>query len=214
MEVEYILSKKTHLIQANIIQVSGSGGISIFKWVDINYLTGDLALNFSANPGGNVVITFSYAYGLPVMGIRTRELFELNQQDTIAFDTKYSYRYSNASSQFVPLASVMPVVWSGTDYQFFYTTNYAGSFWATNSNPGLNGFAISNVTYLGTAVTITTTLANGFTTGQYVSLINIGGITGLNGNNYLITVTGATYIYDRSCDCTYKGIYTTEVEWL
>ncbi len=190
----------------SIIQVSGTG-VDYLNG-SINYLTGDLTLNFSVNPGGNVVITFSYAYLLPVMGLRTRELFSLNQQDTIGFDTKYSYRYSNTLEQFTPLASIMPVVWSGTDYQFFFTTNYAGSFWATNSKPGLHGAAISNVTYIGTAVTITTTAPHGFTTGQSVSLINIGGVTGLNGNNYVITVTGAN-TFTITAATAPTGIYTT-----
>jgi hypothetical protein len=128
---------------------------------------------------------------LPVMGLRTRELFALNAQDTIAFDTKFSYRFSNTSDQFVPLPSVMPVTWSGTNYDFFYSTNYAGAFWVTNDNPGLNGFVVSGVTPGVGLSTITTTLNNGYTSGQTVTFINLGGITNLNGNSYIITVTGA-----------------------
>ncbi len=170
-----------------IIQSSGVG----IDFVDgsINYLTGDFELNFSVNPGGNVVISFSYAYGLPVMGLRTRNLFELNEQDTIAFDTVYSYRYSNASQQFVPLLSIMPAIWSGTNSQFFFTTNYAGAFWATNFKPGLHGVAIFNITNAVNGV-VSTGSNHGFTTGQTVVFINLLGNIDLNGNSYVITVTG------------------------
>ena len=81
--------------------------------------------------------------GTPVMGLRTRELFALNQQQLIGFDTTTSYVYNGTT--FITLPSTMPVTWSGTDYQFFWTTNYAGGFWATNSKSGLNGVNISNI---------------------------------------------------------------------
>lgn len=175
--------------RGTFVQLSGAG--TDFLNGTINFNTGDIALNFSVNPGGNVVITFSYAYMLPVMGLRTRELFELNEQDLIAFDTKFSYRYSNTNSQFQPLASVMQFEWSGTNYQFFFTTNYAGAFWATNFKSGLNGADISNIV-TGTPTTITTSSPHGFTTGQTVTFINIGGTTELNGTTAVITVTTPT----------------------
>lgn len=180
----------------SIIQTSGTG--VNFLNGSINYLTGALSLNFSVNPGGNVVITFSYAYMLPVMGIRTRELFELNQQDTIAFDTKYAYRYSNTLASFQPLPSVMPVVWNGTDSQFFYSINYAGAFWATNGNPGLNGISITSINNANPAQ-VTTSAPHGYTTGQSVTIINVSGYTPLaattpilNGQVFDIIVTGPT----------------------
>lgn len=179
----------------SIIQISGAG--TDFLNGSINYLNGDLALNFSVNPGGNVVISFSYVYALPVMGLRTRNLFELNEQDTIAFDTRFAYRFSNISEAFVPLPSVMPTEWSGTDSQFFFTTNYAGAFWATNSKPGLHGVEILNISNTNPAV-VTTSVAHGYTTGQTVVIINVSGYTPiasttpiLNGQSFVITVTGA-----------------------
>lgn len=172
-----------------IIQSAGVG--ANFVSGSINYLTGALSLTFSVNPGGNVVISFSYAYGLPVMGLRTRNLFELNEQDTIAFDTVYSYRYSNASEQFVPLLSVMPTIWSGTNSDFFFTTNYAGAFWATNFKPGLHGAEISNITQAANGV-VTTGSNHGFATGQTVAMINVSGMVEINGLSSVITVISPT----------------------
>jgi len=193
-----------------------TGGVGVqFLNGSINYLTGDLVLNFSANPGGNVVISFSYAYMLPVMGLRTRELFELNEQDTIAFDTQFSYRYSNTLQLFQPLPSVMPVVWSGTNYQFFYTINYAGAFWATNSKPGLNGLSISNIDNANPAE-VTTGVAHGYTTGQSVAIINVNGYDPiaastpiLNGQVFTITVTGPTTFTLDGLDGTLYTAYSS-----
>lgn len=159
----------------SIVQISGAG-VQYLNG-NINYLTGALVLNFSANPGGNVVASYSYAYGLPVMGLRTRELFGLNQQDTIGFDTRFAYRYSNTSGQFVALPSVAPTEWSGTDYQFFFTTNYAGSFWATNSKKGLHGWNVTNFAgSAGAGLTATvdvTSAGNTAAVGDYIHFINL-----------------------------------------
>lgn len=135
------------------------------------------------------------ANGTPVMGLRTKEDFSIQSQDLVAFDTTQAYFYSGTSFSVLP--SIMPVTWSGTNYQFFFTTNYAGAFWATNSKPGLNGATITNAVAGAGFTTITTNPAHGFTTGQSVSIINItstatDGSDDLNGNNYVITVTGAT----------------------
>ncbi len=166
----------------NIIQTGGVG--VAFLNGSINYLTGALALNFSANPGGNVVITFSYAFLLPVMGLRTRELFEINQQDTIAFDTMFSYRFSNTSNQFQPLPSVIPVTWHGANWQFFYTINYAGAFWATNSFPGLNGWKIQAFAAsagVGNAATVQVTSAgNNVQIGDFVYFVNLSSAVDAN----------------------------------
>lgn len=129
------------------------------------------------------------ANGTPVMGLRTQEGFNVNIQNLIAFDLTTSYLFNGTA--FVTLPSVMPVTWSGTDYQFFYSTNYADAFWATNSKAGLHGRVVSNAVGAAGVTTITTSLAHGFTTGQSVSLINLGGMDDLNGNTYVITVTGA-----------------------
>lgn len=182
----------------NFIQLQGGSGVAFLNG-SINYLTGDLVLNFGSAPGGDVVITFSYAYGLPVMGLRTRELFELNEQDTIAFDTRFSYRFSNTSDQFIPLPSVMPTVWSGENYQFFFTTNYAGSFWATNSKPGLHGWALTEFAGSSTATGLMATVnvtapGNNVQVGDYVNFINLQSTVENNaGILAMVTAAGDTF---------------------
>jgi hypothetical protein len=177
----------------SIIQTSGAG--AAFLNGSINYLTGALVLNFSSNPGGNVVITFSYAYGLPVMGLSTRELFELNEQDSIAFDTIFAYRFSNTSNQYIPLPSIMPTQWSGTNSQFFFTTNYAGAFWETNSKPGLHGWSVTafaGSAGVGTLATVNVSSAgNNAQVGDYVHFINLDpSLLGNSGILAIVTVAG------------------------
>ena len=124
--------------------------------------------------------------GNPVMGLPTR-LFGLNLRQTIGFDTTSSYLWNGTN--FITLPSVMPVTWSGTNYQFFWTVNYAGAFWTTNSKPGLNGFNISAITP-GTTTTVTTTIANNFMVGDTITFINAGGMTQINGLTGIVLTAG------------------------
>lgn len=146
----------------------------------------------------------------PVMGLRTQELFALNTQALIAFDTTQAYTYSGGA--FINLPSTMPVVWSGTNYQFFYSINYAGAFWATNSKPGLNGRNISAITKAaigpGTPL-VTTSVAHGFTTGQTVVFVNVSGMTEINGLSSKITVQSPTTFSLDQIDTSGFGVYTT-----
>ncbi len=133
--------------------------------------------------------------GQPIMGLPTRELFGLNQQELVAFDQNTAYNYIGTS--FVPLPSVMTVTWNSLNYNFFYAINYAASFWVTNNVPGLNGVVLTGpVTVGATTVTFTTTAPNNFADGQTVVLINVGGTLGpvVNGNSYVISnVTPSTF---------------------
>ncbi len=148
------------------------------------------------------------ANNTPVMGLKTRELFGLNLQQLIAFDTTQSYAYDVGTNSFLPINSsitpINPFLWSGANYQFFFTTNYAGAFWATNFKPGLHGFALSNVGGLdaftmqaGTGLTATVNVhvvANTFAVGDFVYFLNVTGPAAANNLAYgqvtAINVTG------------------------
>lgn len=148
------------------------------------------------------------ANGTPVMGLRTRQSIDIGQETLIAFDTTNDYYWDG--SAFTPLPSVMPVTWSGTNYQFFYSINYANAFWATNSKPGLHGANISAITKAAAPTAqVTTTSAHGFTTGQTVVFINVGGMTQINGLSDTITVTGANTFTLDTINTSAFGVYTT-----
>lgn len=90
----------------------------------VNYVTGVIS-----GPNLNLSGTFSYYPNLPVMGIRARELNSENNEQTVFFDTVYAYIYNNATTKFQEF--IPGFTWSGTDYNFFWSTNY----WVTSSPP-------------------------------------------------------------------------------
>lgn len=107
----------------------------------INYVTGDITL-VTLEPGGTATTAdFSYYPNLPVMGIRGREQAGISYDATVVFDTTYSYYYlvGTGFQEFVP-----GTTWTGTNSDFFWTTNYWVDkdnnkiFWATN-NSGITG---------------------------------------------------------------------------
>lgn len=100
----------------------------------INYQTGVVTLIHTAGPGIATTISFNYFPGLPVMGLRSRELNSINVEQLVAFDTVYAYIFAAGGFQeFIP-----GTVWTGTDSDFFWSTNYWVSsanekiFWVTN----------------------------------------------------------------------------------
>lgn len=104
---------------------TGTGGT-------INYATGVITII----GGGTETLTgmIQYYPGLPVMGIRIRELQNSANDQTIVFDQKYAYFFNsglNVFQEFIPgttwNAANLPV--SGTN--FFWTTNYWTSDTAT-----------------------------------------------------------------------------------
>lgn len=148
------------------------------------------------------------ANGTPVMGLRTKEDFGVNTQTLVAFDTTNAYEWDGTT--FIALPSVMATVWSGTDYQFFFTTNYANSFWATNSKPGLHGAPIFGITNAAAPTAqVTTTTPHGFTSGQTVVFINVRGMTQINGQSDIITVTGADTFTLNTINTSAYGVYAS-----
>ena len=93
----------------------------------VNYATGLLSITSNAGFPRNTLLAFSYYPGLPVMGIRIRELQNSANDQTIFFDQVYAYIFNSGTNQFQEFipgttwnASGQPV--SGTD--FFWSTNY------------------------------------------------------------------------------------------
>lgn len=88
----------------------------------INYTTGSVTLTHTAGAGVAATISLSYNPDLPVMGIPTREIATINDEQTIWFDTKYAYIWNGTSFQeFIP-----GTTWGGTNSDFFWATNYRG----------------------------------------------------------------------------------------
>lgn len=103
----------------------------------INYTTGAITITGST-AGAALTINYNYYPGLPVMGIRTRDLSPISTEMTVFFDTKYAYNFTASGFvEFIPgftWSSALPQANSN----FFWTTNYWISstniklFWETN----------------------------------------------------------------------------------
>jgi hypothetical protein len=85
----------------------------------INYETSSVTLTHTAGVGVATTATFNYFPSLPVMGLRTRETTNINNEPTIAFDQTYAYKFSSGWEEFIP-----GTTWTGADYNFFWSTNY------------------------------------------------------------------------------------------
>jgi hypothetical protein len=107
----------------------------------INYVTGALHLAFNPALGiaTNVTITFFYYPALPVMGLQRREASTVNNEQPIAFDTKYAYTIFGL--KFIELPSAAATTWRGYDWNLFWAWNYyvnasGRMYWVTNNNTG------------------------------------------------------------------------------
>lgn len=76
----------------------------------------------------------------PLQGLRTFIIFAVALQgleQLIAFTAKRAYLFNNSTGVFDNIsfnAASAPIVWNGGNDDFFYSSNYAGSLWATNNN--------------------------------------------------------------------------------
>lgn len=101
----------------------------------LNRITGVLATNAAA-------AAVTYIPGLPVMGLRVLEQEAINDEGLMAFDTRWTYKFDVASNDFIGANtfanSANTFVWTGTDSDLFWSTNYFHAFWATNNNAGFH----------------------------------------------------------------------------
>ena len=82
-----------------------------------NTSTGALVIN------GAAVTTACFFYpGEPVMGLRTREIPSINNEEIIAFDTQFSYERIGGGWD-----RLGTEIWTGNNANLFWSTNYRGS---------------------------------------------------------------------------------------
>lgn len=179
-----------------------SGGTPITAGT-INYATGVLSLTFDSAVSGTVTFSGTYYPGLPVMGVRSKEIAnQINQEETIFFDTRYAYEYSG--TQFDELPSTLPTEWHGDDTMQFWAVNYQKDeqehnlFWATNSVPGLHGISITAFAMAAGAgpytvdVTATGLSTSNIANGDTIYLFNFTDTA--SANNFLYGVVSALNI--------------------
>lgn len=101
----------------------------------------------------------------------------------LAFDTEYSYQnftssalastsffntnyfknthasYTDMTTAYVPKTTQTPFIWTGQNWQQFWTTNFEQALWATNGNPGMQVQVITTIVRV-SATKITFNVAN------------------------------------------------------
>ena len=169
----------------------------------INYATGAVTISMGASD--TITATYKYYPNLPVMGLEDLLLDPTAFPGTIGFDTTYAYNivtsapYNSYDVSFYknPPASAptaypgytakttwTPLVWSGADYQQFWSTNYQGALWVTNGKPGMQFKTISTVDNITggppAIVDITFTSSAGLAVGDFLFINEVQTTTGIN----------------------------------
>lgn len=115
----------------------------------LNRITGILTIT-----GSQPNTAIQYFPGLPVMGIRTRELQNSTNDQTVCFDQNYAYVFNSSTNQFqefIPGTTWNASAEDTTGVSFFWSTNYWNSgtpfspfgtpnnklFWVTNNSGSL-----------------------------------------------------------------------------
>ena len=132
-------------ISTTLTDVAGTGAlvcspVTTISAATVNYATGVVSITYTgAASASDMTVTMSYYPGLPVTGLCTQETAAINQEHTVAFDTKYAYSYQYLSKRFAELCP--GTTWQGASNNLFWSCNYWQNtngklFWASNNNIG------------------------------------------------------------------------------
>jgi len=134
-----------------------TSGTPLVNFGNINYNTGSVTLTTNVSGSTATIISYSYYPGLPGMGIWQKETSTITSENTIWWDTKYAYIFSNGEFQeFIP-----GTAWNGNDSDFFWAYNYQASsgssiLFVTNDNNGQNSESAADPMYYTDGATWTT----------------------------------------------------------
>ncbi len=182
----------------------------------INYAIGAITITGGA-AAQDLIGTFSYYPELPVLGLEDLDLPDGTQFPVnLSFDQTYAYELNQnvTPPQFFSVSYYKstnnPVVWSGFDYQQFWSANYSKAFWATNNKPGfhfvngtyISGSGTANITFNFKSVGVNyTNLVDGdvlwfnewFTGGSTINFITgvVSNDTDAANGNYVVTFSSS-----------------------
>jgi hypothetical protein len=97
------------------------------------------AFNITATGAPDGTLVYFYP-ALPVMGILTYEQNSINDEFSIAFDTRYAYQYGTGWDRLPEEVTPGAAVWTGNNSQFFWACTWTGAggfdkvFFVTNFN--------------------------------------------------------------------------------
>ena len=137
-----------------------------------NTTTGAFVITYSSGAPAGATPVYWYP-GQPIMGMNLYQSASINDEPTIAFDTQFAYQFSGGAWNRIGSSTSAPAagIWSGTNSQFFWGTNYRGSsagnayLFVTNNNAtdGIQYWDSANwnqmtITTSGTPTTVSTAL--------------------------------------------------------
>jgi len=169
-----------------------------------NYATSAINITFNVgNAGAPVVAGYLIQPNAnsPVMGLSEFDIEDQIETNLVAFDLVSAYQFNRNTSVFnqtrfykseaAPQAQTTTnlVNWTGTDTDFFFTSNYQGALFATNNVPGAHFYSITAITKAA-AAQVTTSVANNLAVGDVVYFNNVTGMTQINGLTGRVTVIG------------------------
>lgn len=110
-----------------------------------NTTTGALVIT-----GADATTTCYFYPAEPVMGLRLRENTDLNFEPTVAFDTQFAYQRSGGAWIKLDATPALPInqIWTGSDSDFFWTTNYRGPNAYEQAFYVVNGVRADQIQYL------------------------------------------------------------------
>lgn len=171
----------------------------------INYITGQITVNFPAIGGGpyDARVIYSTYSGLPVMGLDTWEQPAINDEDLIGFDTRKANVFNSGTNQFEDITfydtTDSPFSWTGGNSDFFWSDNFQGAFFTTNNIPGYHSQVITTIT--AGNPTVIDFASNVAQIGDSVFIQNTTGTASdaLNNRSFLVTASTATSITALGC---------------
>lgn len=179
-----------------------------------NYTTGVYNIQFNVlNNGAPVDARYFVKVGnnSPVMGLAQLDVASNIQTGLVAFDLTSAYQWDpinfwfNQTKYYKGTSNV--VAWTGSNTDFFDTTNYQRAMFATNNVPGSHFYSITLIVTGGTTQ-VTTSVANNFQVGDlvYISNATIAAPDNLNGKSGLVTIAGNPFTV--AINSAASGAYT------
>lgn len=164
--------------------------------VPTNYTTGAIDITFTAaNPGVAITTEYFMLVGAnsPCMGLPNRLIPGTTDETLMGFDLTAGYEYSQIQGKFLHTrfykGTTNVVAWTGSNSDFFYSTNYQNALFTTNNIPGAHFYVITAIT-VAAAAQVTTSVANNFAIGDVVTFGSVQGMTQINGLTGTVTAPG------------------------
>lgn len=179
----------------------------------INYQTSALALAGSVI-GVAVIINFSYFPNLPVMGLESFDTDQINFPRLISFDTRNSYEIDQTADLFFDVnfyrQTALPFIWTGQNFDQFWTANYEDSMFTTNGNSGFHFTIITALNDVAAAVVPMTLARTDLIVGDNLFFNEIQGTTidDINERVGVISADLGAGVYD----ITFQAVVTI-VNW-